>query len=68
MRVRAIIATLVLGMPLPAIGCPVCDTETGAAVRAGIFNADFLPTLLEVLAPFPVLGLILFIINRYLPD
>jgi hypothetical protein len=35
--------------------CPVCDTETGALVRAGIFDGRFVPTLLAVAAPFPVL-------------
>jgi hypothetical protein len=55
-------------MMLPASGCPICSTEAGAAVRAGIFNASFLPTLLEVIAPFPVLGLVLYVLNRFLPD
>ena len=51
-----------------ARGCPVCDTAVGAAVRAGIFNAAFLPTLLEVVAPFAVLGPILYVLHRRLPD
>ena len=50
------------------LACTVCDTDVGVAVRAGIFNASFLPTLLEVLAPFPVLGLVLLALDRYLPD
>ena len=50
------------------VACTVCDTEVGVAVRAGLFNAAFVPTLLEVLAPFPVLALVLYAINRYLPD
>jgi hypothetical protein len=37
-------------------------------VRAGIFNGSFTRTFLEVAAPFPVLALLLYVINRYLPD
>ncbi len=37
------------------LGCTVCDTELGQQIRAGIFDAEFWPTLAAVLAPFPVL-------------
>ena len=40
---------------LPAAACPVCDTEPGAAVRQGIFGANFAADLLRTLAPAPVL-------------
>jgi hypothetical protein len=40
---------------LDAWGCPVCDTGTGAAVRAGI-TGDFLFGLLATVAPFPFLA------------
>ena len=36
--------------------CPFCDTETGAQVRAGLFDGRFLENLALVLAPFPVFG------------
>lgn len=35
--------------------CPLCNSETAAAVRAGIFDDSFAPTLLAIVAPFPVL-------------
>ena len=68
MRARSVTFILLLATISSAFGCPVCNTEVGVAVRSGIFNASFLPTLFEVIAPFPVLGLILYTLNRYLPD
>jgi hypothetical protein len=53
---------------LATVACTVCDSDAGVAVRLGIFNSSFLPTLLEVMAPFPVIGVGLFLLNRYLPD
>lgn len=47
--------------------CTVCDSGIGAEVRAGIFDSAFWPTLLEVAAPFPVLGLIFLVLYRVLP-
>jgi hypothetical protein len=41
--------------PDAASACPVCDTATGALVRAGIFDDTFWVTLLQVTAPLPVL-------------
>ncbi|WP_337174081.1 hypothetical protein [Paludisphaera sp.] len=37
-----------------ADACPVCDTDTGRKVRAGIFGEDFGPNLVVTLAPFPI--------------
>jgi hypothetical protein len=34
--------------------CPVCHSETGKQVRAGIFNEEFGTNLLTTLLPFPV--------------
>jgi hypothetical protein len=48
--------------------CVSCGSATGAAVRAGILNDDFVRTLIEVAAPFPLIGLILYAVNRYLPE
>ena len=39
----------------PAVGCTVCDSETGQQVRAGIFGDDFVVTLAAVISPFPIL-------------
>lgn len=39
--------------------CPVCNSETGCQVRAGIFNEEFGPKLFLTLLPFPVfLGIV----------
>jgi hypothetical protein len=46
-------------LPLIASACPICDTDTGRQVRAGIFDENFWITLAMVLAPFPVLLLVL---------
>lgn len=37
-----------------AYGCPLCHTQTGEQVRAGIFNGSFGWNLLVTLLPFPV--------------
>ncbi len=39
--------------------CPICHTETGQQVRAGIFDESFSSNLLLILAPFLVLAVIL---------
>ncbi len=46
-------------LPMAASACPLCNTETGQQVRAGIFGEDFWPTMLTVLSPFPVLLIVL---------
>jgi hypothetical protein len=65
---RVSVFYLMLMASTGAVGCPTCDTPTGSAVRSGIFNDTFVWTLLEVLAPFLVLELVLYGLNRYLPD
>jgi hypothetical protein len=42
-----------------AAACTVCDSESGAQVRATVFGPEFGATLLAVAAPFPVLLLLL---------
>ncbi|MES2467472.1 MAG: hypothetical protein V4675_09245 [Verrucomicrobiota bacterium] len=46
-------------LPMAASACPLCNTETGQQVRAGLFNDEFWPTFLMVLLPFPVLLILL---------
>ncbi len=53
--VRGLVSGAVLLRPLMAAACPLCDTESGQQVRAGIFNEEFWTTLLVVASPFPVL-------------
>lgn len=50
-------AILVAGALIPsatASACPVCHTETGRQVRAGIFGEDFGFNLLVSALPFPI--------------
>lgn len=42
--------------------CPVCGSETGRQVQAGIFNAQFWPNVFMTLLPFPVLLVIVALI------
>ena len=46
---------IVLVVSATAAACPVCDTETGKDVRAGIFDEDFGRNAVLTLLPFPVL-------------
>ena len=57
----------VVAVPLAASACPLCNTPTGQQVRASIFDHDFGMTLLTVLAPFPVLVLMLAAMHFGLP-
>ena len=68
MILRLLFLTALLSLPSIASACAVCDSEIGIVVRAGLFNGSFFPTLLEVAAPFPVFGLAIYAISRYLPD
>ncbi len=45
---------VLLAAALSARACPVCDTGTGRAVRAGVFGADFGRNLLVTALPFPI--------------
>jgi hypothetical protein len=38
-----------------ASACPVCGTDTGEQVQAGILDGNFKSTLFAVLLPFPIL-------------
>jgi hypothetical protein len=63
-------AMLVLALMVSeaADACPVCGTDVGQAVRAALFNQTFFPTLLEVVAAFPAIGLVLYAVHRWLPE
>jgi hypothetical protein len=61
---RTILAVVVMLLGSAAArACPVCDTETGQQVRAGIFGEDFGSNLLVTALPFPVLLLIVALIH-----
>lgn len=40
------------------LSCPVCSSDQGALVRAGILDERAPEHLLATLAPFPVLGML----------
>ena len=52
---RSFIAVLLVLCCGTALACPVCDSETGDAVRAGIFDGNFWSTLISLALPFPIL-------------
>jgi hypothetical protein len=54
--------------PTFAAACTVCDSETGQQVRAGIFGDEFWTTLVGVVAPFPVLLIIIAFYHYGLPS
>lgn len=64
----ALVAFCALVTSAPAHACTVCDSPTGHAVRSGLFGAHFLPTLLAVLAPAPVLALAVTSMHLFMPD
>jgi hypothetical protein len=68
MMKRCLVWILLLATSCMAQACAVCDSEIGIAVRAGIFNASFSRTILEVFTPFPVFGVAIYVVSRYLPD
>lgn len=52
---RCVAAMVVAACAVPALGCPVCDSDNGRQVRAGVFDEQFGWNLLKVTSPFPVL-------------
>jgi hypothetical protein len=54
-RTALLAAALASLVARTAEACPLCNSETGAAVRASIFGEHFVTTLLAVLSPFPVI-------------
>lgn len=67
-RVRsALVVVLFLVCVSPAGSCPVCQSETGQRVRAGLFNDDFVSNLVQTLLPFPVLLGIIALIHFGVP-
>lgn len=67
MPISLLALLIVVGATSSAFGCPLCATDTGAAVRAGI-AVDAGPRLLAVLAPFPALIAVVAWLHRGRPD
>jgi hypothetical protein len=42
-----------------APGCPICHTEIGEQVRAGILNSSFGTMFLLTIAPFPIFAAVI---------
>ncbi len=53
--------------PATTFACTLCDTDTGRQVRAGIFEEHFWPTLIGVIAPFPIMLLAVAAIHFAIP-
>lgn len=53
--IAVLVLALVTGLSSGVAACPVCNTETGAKVRALAFGPDFLRHLGATLAPAPIL-------------
>jgi hypothetical protein len=62
----AAVAVLVWGAS--ALACPVCESETGQKVRAGIFSEDFESNVVLTLLPFPVLAGLVALIYYGFPN
>jgi hypothetical protein len=61
-------AAISLALAAPAAACPVCDSETGRTIRAGIFDDDFGANVLLTLLPFPVLAGVVVLIHYAFPN
>lgn len=61
-------ATLLLASAATAAACPVCDSDAGRTVRAGIFGDDFGTNVLLTLLPFPVLFGVVALIHFAFPN
>ena len=63
------ITTLAMTLPWAssAAACPLCESETGERVRAGIFNADFGHNLAVTVLPFSAFLAIVALIHTGWP-
>ncbi len=66
LRSAAAFATAVLGAS-SAWACPLCESETGERVRAGIFDADFGYNLFVTVLPFSMFLAIVALIHSGWP-
>ncbi len=66
LRSTAAFATAVLGAS-SAWACPLCESETGERVRAGIFDADFGYNLFVTVLPFSMFLAIVVLIHSCWP-
>lgn len=67
LRLGALAAALVVSAG-PAAACPVCESDTGKQVRAGIFGEEFGTNVVLTLLPFPVLAGLVAVIHFSFPN
>ena len=69
MRARSRLFLLGAAVMRPQLlhACTVCNTDTGQAVRAGIFDGHFVANVLQLAAPFPIFLAIAALIYKGLP-
>jgi hypothetical protein len=57
------VTAVALVQAAPVAACPLCESETGQQVRAGVFGAEFLANLLLTALPFAVLLAVVTLIH-----
>jgi hypothetical protein len=62
---RYAIAFASTAMITGATACPVCDSVSGEELRQALFGDELTRTLVEVLAPFPVLAVATYVSCRW---
>lgn len=67
MRYFLLVAAIVLIVAPAGVGCPVCDSEQGRQVRAGVLDDRFLLNVAQTAAPFPVLALVVGVLCMMAP-
>lgn len=57
----------VLALTPLAAACPLCDSPTAEAVRAGLVDDDLPRTLAAIVAPFAVVGIVALLLSVAAP-
>jgi hypothetical protein len=65
---RIAAAVLILTPGVATNACPVCDSEQGRQVRAGVFDEGFAHNTLETIAAFPVVVGVIVALYAALPN
>ena len=63
----AVIALVAAIAHTPARACPVCDSDQGREVRAGVFDENFSLNVAQLLVVFPLTAAILVLACRCVP-
>jgi hypothetical protein len=65
---KTVATALLVFAVTPLLACPVCNSETGQAVRAGIFDENFTTNLFLLIAPTAAVVGLLPLLWRILPE